>query len=158
MSIDSSFFKNLDSEFEKAEQDAESWEPTEAGETLKGIFLEVDYVKTQYGWSPLGIIRDVNTNNSLKVWMSAAVLRNKMEALKPAPGTPIAIRFDGMQTSDKGRNYKKYVVAMPDREEGDVILGREYWDGQEQKALDKDAEKQTQRAAVQGDRPSEAPF
>lgn len=158
MSIDSSFFKNLDSEFEKAEQDAESWEPTEAGETLKGIFLEVEYVKTQYGWSPLGIIRDVNTNDSLKVWMSARVLRDKMESLKPAPGTPIAIRFDGMQTSDKGRNYKKYVVAMPDREEGDVILGQEYWAKIMDEYKEREAAKANEKSARATAGPDEAPF
>ena len=160
MSVDKDFFDSLDQAYEKAEQagDTDTWKPIEAGEQLKGIFLNVTYVLGDHGWSPVGVIRDIKTEESVKVWFSSGILKERIVDLAPAPGTPVAIRYDGTKKSEKGFNYKLHVVAMPDREEGDVILGREYWDAQEADAHEKEDAKQAERASVQADRPDEAPF
>ena len=160
MSVDKDFFDNLDEAYDEAEKAAEggdTWKP-EAGDQLKGIFLNVTFVKGDWGWSPVGVIRDLSDNESVKVWFSSGILKEAIMNLKPAPGTPIAIRYDGTQKSDKGRDYKKHVVAMPEREEGDVILGKEYWAEQEATAKANEAAKQEERKAQVEDRPDEAPF
>jgi hypothetical protein len=160
MSVEKDFFDSLSGEFEKAEvreEGGDSWNPA-AGETLKGVFMTVEYVNGKWGWNAVGVIKDIETQDAVTVWFSPTILKDQMDSLKPAPGTAIAIRYDGEQKSEKGRNYKKHLVAMPEREEGDVILGVEYWAEQEATAKAKDAAKQDERAAVQGDRPDEAPF
>jgi len=154
------FFDSIDGEMKKAEDredGGDAWNPAE-GETLKGIFMTVEYVKGKWGWNPVGVIKDVGTQESVTVWFSPSILKEQVESLKPAPGTAIAIRYDGEQKSEAGRMYKKHLVAMPDREEGDVILGVEYWAGQEQTAKAKEAAKQTERAETVENRPEEAPF
>jgi len=160
MSVPKDFFDSLDTEFEKAEKREEggdTWKP-EAGDQLKGIFLNVSYVKGDYGWQPVAVIRNLKDEASIKVWCSSGILREQVENLAPAPGTPIAIRYDGTKKSEKGRDYKVHVVAMPEREEGDEMLGREYWQKQEDDAKAKHAEKQEERKATVEDRPDEAPF
>ena len=161
MSIDNDFFDSLDGEFEKAEKETaggDAWAP-EDGEVLKGIFMQVEYVNGDYGWNPVGIIKDITNQENVKVWFSSGVLNERMLALKPAPGSSIAIRYDGQEKSaSTGRMYKKHTVAMPDREEGDVILGREYWAEQETTAKAKFAAKQEERADAVANRPDEAPF
>jgi len=161
VSISKDFFDDLDGHMEKAEKESEggdAWSP-DSGETLKGIFLNVQFVKGKWGWNPVGVVRDIKTEESVTVWFSPSILKERMLSLKPAPGAPIAIRFDGEEKSEKtGNMYKKHTVAMPDRDEGDVILGREYWAEQETEAKAKEAAKQEERVEAQANRPDEAPF
>ena len=154
------FFDSLDGEFEKAEKEAEggdSWNP-EAGEVLKGIFTNVEFVNGKWGWNPVGVIKDIGTQENVTVWFSSGILKEQIMSLRPSPGTSIAIRYDGEQKSEAGRNYKKHVVAMPEREEGDVMLGQEYWAKAEIEAKAKEAAKQEERAEAVANRPDEAPF
>jgi hypothetical protein len=165
MSIDKDFFDNLEGAYEQATKETESsgnaWKPENEGDQLKGIFLKVDFWRSDYGnkdFQPVGVIRDIKTEESVTVRFSTNILNERIMALQPAPGTPIAIRFDGETRSESGYMYKRHTIAMPDREEGDVILGKEYWIEQRATAVAKDAAKQEERVAVQADRPDEAPF
>lgn len=158
MSIAADFFDNLDAAFEASEADTPSWEP-EPGDTLKGIFLNARYVGTRYGVKAIAIVRDLKTEESVEVWLSPAVLQRKVvDSYKPAPGSPIAFRYNGKETSDKGNEYKSYSVAFPDREEGDVILGQEYWAKIMDEYKEREAAKANEKSARATAGPDEAPF
>lgn len=118
MSIPKDFFDDMDNAFDtKAEADkesreAESWSP-EVGDSIKGIFLKVEFIETDYGTKPLAFIRDLNSDNqTVKVWLSSVVLQEVVD-FEPPAGTPIGIRYEGLQQAKSGRDFKAYTIVLP---------------------------------------------
>jgi hypothetical protein len=145
--IDKSFFDSLDETLEKRKDDNEAfgneqdWQPVEDGETLKGIFLKARYVNTKYGLRGIALVKDSTTNETMNVWLTRTVLRREVEDLKPAPGTPIGIRYEGLKSPEGGgSDYHLYTVVIPEQDEEQVIRGEKHWAEAHAKS--------TQRAAV----------
>lgn len=133
MSIPKDFFDNMDDAFDqKAEADkegreAESWNPN-PGDAIKGIFMKVEYIETEYGVKPLAFIRDLNNNNeAVKVWLSSVVLQEVVD-FSPPQGCPIGIRYEGMERSKAGREFKNYTIVLPEGLDRDQRqLGYQQW-------------------------------
>ena len=134
MTDSGSFYDDMEGKLDerKAQRDEEfdgdgnTWQPDE-GDTLKGVFVQVKYIETRYGVKPLALVRPLNGDALVEVWCSAMVLNEEMEGLAPSQGTPIGIRFEGLQTSDAGNDYNLHTVMIPERDEAQIAVGQEYW-------------------------------
>lgn len=165
MSINKEFFDGLDAalvEQEKtamSEREAATWEPEEAGDTLKGIFLKVTYVADKFNpgkFKPIVVVKDIETDESVKVWGSRTALRNQLEQTHPSPGTQIGIRYGGFTDTPDGDydGYHSYTVVVPPMTADDAKLGFEYWEQQRQQAVEAKQEERANKPM----RPDEAPF
>lgn len=107
-------------------EDSDTWEPDE-GDTLKGVFVQVKYIETRYGISPLIMVKPLKGDKLLEVWCTRMVLRDEMEGLAPPQGTYIGIRYEGMQQSEAGNDFHLYTVNVPELTNEQVAEGRRYW-------------------------------
>ncbi len=172
MGVPKEFFDGLDSNFDKqkeddakrrlAEENTERWEP-EAGDVLKGTFVEVKYLPTKYGIKPMAVVDEEGTDLMYEVWCSPTVLRSAMEDATPPPGTLIGIKFDGFIETPEGDydGYNMYLVHIPELEEAAKAVGEAHW-LEAEKVGDIRAEKKRKADAAKREdrpqRPDEAPF
>ena len=165
MSIPKDFFEGLDETLEQQakddaqERDASTWEPEDAGDTLKGIFLKVDFVADKFNpgeYKPVVIVKDKDTGDSTKVWGSRKALKSQLVDAHPTPGTAIGIRYNGFMETPEGDydGYHSYVVVMPDRTPDEERAGADHWTAARKAALEEAASPRATRAP----RPDEAPF
>ena len=165
MSINKEFFDGLDDTLAKKamtdeqERDAGTWEPEEAGDTLKGIFTKVSFVADKYNpgeYKPVVIVKDPDTGDSTKVWGSRKALKSQLVDAHPTPGTAIGIRYNGFMETPEGDydGYHSYVVVMPDRTPDEERAGADHWTAARKEALVEVAEARDNRPQ----RPDEAPF
>ena len=165
MSIPKDFFEGLDETLEQQakddaqERDASTWEPEDAGDTLKGIFTKVSFVADKYNpgeYKPVVIVKDPDTGDSTKVWGSRKALKSQLVDAHPAPGTPMGIRYGGFTETPDGDydGYHSYTVVMPDRTVEEERAGADYWTAARKAALEVAAAPKVARAQT----PSEAPF
>lgn len=122
------FFENLEDELEEqaaAEEEESSAEVVDMveGQTLKGIFLKATTPVTQYGQALLLIIKDIERDETVKLWCPT-MLRSRIEdpeGGQPKPGKGIGIRYDGLRDTRDGSNqYKSFTLTV---EESDPA----YW-------------------------------
>ncbi len=79
---------------------------------LKCVLEKVTYVRDKWNKViPILIVKDVDTNEHLKVWASRTVLRTELEQLKPAIGSPLAIQCMGKVEGKQGAYYLYNAVA-----------------------------------------------
>lgn len=109
-----------DEEQQQLAENAETWDP-KPGDLLRAVFLSASTVVTQYGPSILAIVKDLDTEEGLKIWCSRTVLKNEIIEAAPAPGTLLAIKYIGEQESKDGSfTYHLYQVRAQQQD-------REYW-------------------------------
>ena len=160
------FFDGLDESLAKQAEDdasgrdAATWEPEDSGDTIKGVFLKVDFVADKYNpgqYKPVAIIKDVDTNESMKVWGSRTALRNHLVENHPTPGMAIGIRYNGFTETPAGdyEGYHSYTVVLPERTSEEMKTGWDHWEAARANAKELKTES---RAAKAGNRPEEAPF
>ncbi len=165
MSIPKEFFDGLDdtlaqqAEDNAQEREASTWEPENAGDTIKGIFLKVRFVADKFNpgeFKPVVVIRDIDTGESVNVWGSRKVLKDQLIEAHPLPGTAIGIRYSGFTaTPDKDYDgYHMYAVVMPDRTNDEDVEGAHHWTAARTAALEEAATARENRPQ----RPDEAPF
>ena len=165
MSIPKDFFDGLDESLtqqakeNESEREANTWEPEDAGDTLKGIFTKVSFVADKFNpgeFKPVVIVKDKDTGDSTKVWGSRKALKSQLIDAHPAPGTPIGIRYNGFTATPDGDydGYHSYVVVMPDRTPDEERAGADHWTAARKEALVEVAEARDNRPQ----RPDEAPF
>lgn len=94
----------------------EIWTPTQPGDTLAGTL--VGFSTTPKGHR-LAVISREEDDVEVATYLSNVALVSGFERLDPQPGERIGIKFTGMKTSKSGREYKSFVVVMPDRETGE---------------------------------------
>ena len=165
MSIPKDFFEGLDETLEQQakddaqERDASTWEPEDAGDTLKGIFMKVSFVADKYNpgeFKPVVIVKDKDTGDSTKVWGSRKALKSQLQECSPQPGTPIGIRYGGFTLTPDGdyEGYHSYTVVTPERDDTEIASGIAHWTAARKAALEEAAAPRQPRAQT----PSEAPF
>ena len=165
MSVPKEFFDSLDETLEQQakddaqEREANTWEPENAGDTLKGIFLKVNFVADKFNpgeFKPVVIIKDKDTGDSTKVWGSRKALKSQLVDAHPLPGTPIGIRYGGFTLTPDGdyEGYHSYTVVMPDQSAEEDKNGADYWTAARGAALEEVRATRENRPQ----RPDEAPF
>jgi hypothetical protein len=93
----------------------ESWQPTEAGDTIVGTFLRLESGRTKYGPAPVVVLATDEGERS--VWLFFEALKSGFRRAQPAPGEQIAVRYLGEQTvknPSPGRrdSYHDFRVAV----------------------------------------------
>ncbi len=83
------------------------WNPDPKG-TLTGLVVSIRTIETRIGESDVIDIKD-GSDEVFSVWISQ-VLRDKLETAQVRVGDVVGIRFDGLQESKTGKNYKNYTV------------------------------------------------
>ena len=165
MSIPKDFFEGLDESLKEqakeneSERDANTWEPEEAGDTLKGIFMKASFVPDKFHpgeFKPVVVIKDIDTGESVKAWGSRKVLKDQLQEAHPAPGTAIGIRYGGfIETPDSDYDgYHSYTVVCPVQTADEAKAGADYWTAARKAALEEVATVRENRPQS----PSEAPF
>lgn len=86
-----------------------------AGEMLVGELVRYSRATTQYGESPIAVIRDDETKELVSFWLIHTVALDEFKRLRPRPGERIGIK----RLADAEKGYKRYVVKV-DRDEPEV--------------------------------------
>ena len=108
---------------DEGEIGAEEWEPTNAGQALRGIFMKAVAKPTRYGTGYTVIIKDLDSDSYVKVWCKRTMLRRGVaEEAQPAQGSAIVFKYNGEKDADNGNTYHSYQVRA---EKSDP----EYWRG-----------------------------
>ena len=91
------------------EKEYEFWKEEDTP-LLKCILEKLSYWRDNYdNLVPILIVKDVDTDEHLKVWASRKLLKSSLEDLEPAIGAPLAIQFGGKVEGKNG----SYFVARP---------------------------------------------
>lgn len=90
----------------------DEWDPQNAGEVLRGVFLKGVRKRTQYGVGYTVVVKDLDTNVVVKVWCMRTMLRNQLLDASPAPGSPIVFRYNGMQEATPNDFHSYQVRAQ----------------------------------------------
>lgn len=93
------------------------WKPN-PGEKLFGTLERYDSGITQYGTSPIAIIRDEESSELVAVWLFHTVLLSKFDKLKPQPGERIALK---RLPNDPAKRYKKFALRVDRAESAQPI-------------------------------------
>jgi hypothetical protein len=86
------------------------WRPEE-GEKVIGELVRV-VEQTSFGRSAPTLYLLVDDEHYITVRASGVVLRGALDELKPRPGEKVAIKFEGMQTSAAGHQYRLHRFAV----------------------------------------------
>jgi hypothetical protein len=87
------------------------WAP-EPGDVVQGTVVKVETVKA-FGQSAPVLFLLLEDERYLTIRCGGVVLRRNLDEHKPAPGDLVALRFDGMRTSQSsGREYAAYRFAI----------------------------------------------
>lgn len=79
---------------------------------LKCVLEKVTYIRDKYNKViPILIVKDIDTNEHLKIWASRKILRSELEQLKPAIGSPLAVQCLGKVEGKNGPYYLYQAVA-----------------------------------------------
>ncbi len=90
----------------------QDWTPDE-DDLLGGSIIDVMTVPTiKYGDVDLAVIRERNTDIKWGVWHTPKMLKTLFERQRPAPGSLIAIQYNGKRGSAKGRQYKHFSMRV----------------------------------------------
>ena len=96
---------------DEGEIGAEEWEPESAGQALRGIFMKAAPKATKYGTGYTAVIKDVDTNEYVKVWCKRTMLKRQIsEDSQPAPGSPVVFKYNGLKPGQNGNDYHSYQV------------------------------------------------
>jgi len=100
----------------------DTWRPA-PGDYLDGELVRV--VEAPSGSTgqlvPVAHIRNQQSGETLAVWLTHHVLRDKWQAAAPQPGERVGIVYQGEQTSSSGRTYKKYRLEVDRTPEQDQV-------------------------------------
>jgi hypothetical protein len=134
----------------------EEWDPTAAGQALRGYFSKATPKGTQYGPGYTVVIKDHDTGEYVKVWCKRKMLMDQLLDASPKVGTPVVFVYNGEKEGSRN-SYHSYQVRA---EESDP----EYWTDMTRKAVKAQEEYNARQAApiavTQGpiDGPEEAPY
>ena len=107
---------------DEGEIGADEWDPKNAGEALRGVFLKAVPKPTRYGLGYNVIVKDLDTNVMVKVWCKRSMLRGQLLDAEPKPGKLIMFKYNGTKEAANGNEYHSYQVRA---EESDP----DYWAG-----------------------------
>ena len=94
-------FDEIEKELEKAQPTRPNWEPEE-GDTLVGVVVRIDHIKTEKINNDLMVIKP-SDGNEVTVWKSQ-LLKELFENAKL--GDNVGLKYLGKLKSDAGRTYK----------------------------------------------------
>ena len=94
----------------------ENWDP-DPGDILIGRLQDVVTVSTRYG--ERDVARIETEEGVLSVWLKHKVLRDEWQALAPAPGDLLGIRFIDEKSSQNGSYYDYNVEVLSDSSESE---------------------------------------
>ncbi len=116
MSINHQASGNDDLEARLSEDYPQSWIPEAEGDTIVGEVVRYTTGTTQYGESPVVVLRTADGLRS--VWLLSTVLRSQFGKLKPRPGERVGIRYGSERTSASGNAYRDFRVEV---DRGDAL-------------------------------------
>jgi len=138
------------------EKEYEFWNEEETP-LLKCVLEKVTYVRDKWNKViPILIVKDVNTNEHLKIWASRTVLRTELEQLKPAVGSPLAIQCMGKVEGKQGAYYLYSAVAESSDEGVWNTAEAEFWVRDEKRRKEEAGKPAEVERTSYG--PDEAPF
>lgn len=73
----------------------EEWEPSQAGQALRGYFSKAVPKATQYGYGYTVVVKDHDTNQFVKVWCKRKMLLEQLLLASPRVGAPIVFVYNG---------------------------------------------------------------
>ena len=152
--------KALDSEKEQEQRDEEKeyefWDEEETP-LFKCVLEKLSYWRDKWGnLVPILIVKDVDTDEHIKVWCSRTMLKRAVEDLEPAIGAPMALQYLGKQEGKNGSYFVYNAIAGS--------IDPELWDTERKKFLKNEVERAKEdKAPVEtsnssGYAPDEAPF
>jgi hypothetical protein len=86
------------------------WRP-EPGEVVTGILIKLED-KVAFGRTAPTLYLLLEDGRYATVRASGVVLRGGLDTLKPRTGEKVAVKFEGMRTSNEGRNYALHRIAV----------------------------------------------
>ncbi len=92
-----------------------SWIFKEDGPLIVGQFLELAEGHTEYGSSPIVVLR-TKDGQERSVWLLHTVLRREFARIRPKPAEMVAVRCLGEKQGAGGQKYVAYRVEV-DRDE-----------------------------------------
>jgi hypothetical protein len=152
--------KALDSEKQQEERNEEKeyefWNEEDTP-LLKCVMEKLSYWRDKWDkLVPILIVKNVDTDEHLKVWGSRTMLKRSLEDLEPAIGTPMALQCLGKQEGKNGSYYLYNAIAEK--------IDPELWAAARNKFLKEEKERadETPEPAAtsntSGYAPDEAPF
>lgn len=91
----------------------DAWKPTEAGETLIGVFRGRETGRTPYGEKWIVTLVD-KEGKRWAVWLLHTALESQFRRAQPAIGELVAVRYEGKETSKDGKGtvYDNWTVKV----------------------------------------------
>lgn len=85
------------------------WQP-ESGDVVQGTVVKIEDKRAFGQTAPVLFL--LVEDRYVTIRCSGVVMRGHLERNKPNPGDMVAVRYDGMATSQSGREYASYKFAM----------------------------------------------
>ena len=120
--------KLLDTKKQQADEErgADKWTP-EAGDTITGFLMKTGWYTGGTYKPSLWLLVKTDEGDDVRVYCKTVLFGQVCEEM-PAIGSGIAIRYEGREASQAGRNYDNYTFALVPDENGNVKRNRAYWE------------------------------
>ncbi len=105
-----SVWQRMKRELQEQDRVAREWQPNE-GDILLGTLLYTQQVKGEYGTTPIAMIEDAESGETIAVWLKHQILKREWEGRDPQPGDRIGIKYLGEETGKNGK-YNAYILKV----------------------------------------------
>jgi len=109
-------WERMREELEAQERVAQEWQPEE-GEILLGTLLYTQQITGEYGTTPIAMLEDADSGETVAVWLKHKILQREWEGRKPEPGDRIGIKYLGEESGKNGK-YHAYVLKVEHENSG----------------------------------------
>lgn len=108
---------------DEGETGAEEWTPQNAGEALQCVFIKAKRKNTKYGPGFNVLVKDVISEEYIKIWAQRSMLKSQLLDASPAIGSPMVLVYNGQKDGANGYPFHSYQVRA---EKSDVELWKKY--------------------------------
>ena len=99
----------------------EFWDP-EPGEQLIGELVRYVDAQTKMGPCKVAVVRDIDGDDLVSVWLTRNVLKNEFEKQAPRAGDTVGLKFHGEKASRNGQSsYFLYTLRVVRTKAGDML-------------------------------------
>lgn len=88
------------------------WDSPQVGDSLAGVLTAIEQGTTREGDEYPILVLETPEADTIRVRASRTQLRAKLREKNPKIGDTVALRFDGMKRSAKGRDFYTYSVVV----------------------------------------------
>ena len=143
---------------DEGEIGAEEWDPQSEGQALRGVFIKAVPKPTRFGVGYNVVVKDLDTEEFIKVWCKRSMLRSQLLEASPKQGGLIVFLYNGLKEGQQN-DYHSYQVRADS-------MDADYWSritrkgAEEQIAFDATGGRPNQENAAPASQlgPDEAPY